>query len=120
MVALECILFPHLKDSVEVPSCSMPLHEIHGADPKSAESVGSDSINERFELGASTSLGKNSCKCMECVVGVGKIGILFKGMDNGKSGICRRGRTKGMSEHERVKKTVVYERGKRGVGVFRA
>lgn len=120
MVALECILFPHLKDSVQVPSCSMPLHEIHEADPNGAESVGLDIIDEGFERGASTSLRKNSCKCMERVVGVGKIGIFFKGMNKGKSGIGRGGRTNGMSEHERVKKTVVYERGKRGVGVFRA
>jgi len=98
----------------------MPLHEIHEGDPNSAESVGSDSINEGFELGASTSLGKHSCKCMECVVGVGKTGILFEGMDKGKSTICRGGRAKGMSEHERVKKTVVYERGKGRVGVIRA
>lgn len=118
MVILKCILFPHLKNSVKVPNCSMPLHEIHETDLNRAEPVGSDIINEGFELRASTRLGKNknSGKCMERMVGVGKMGTFFKGMDKGESGISRRSRAKCMTDHERVQKTVVYERGKGGVG----
>ena len=49
-------------------------------------------------------------------MGVGKMRTFFEGTDEGESGISRRGRAKCMSGHERVHKTVVYERGKGGVG----